>query len=247
MPISYTYPFFFFPSDAGEAAANTVPPLWPTESEEVSECADFVGDHDVPSSICVLMPQDQLLTGVFRQHLMKHFSSAGNIDDYSLKPFIWKNGEPTDILIETHTRWTPTRAQLRPAIIIKRNDCAYVPVGIGDIRQGPGADAQGNERFVRYWSGSHTLFCIANTGAQAEILATEVRNEFSHFGPVLSTSLGLKRFRVLRVGAVAELEESSENYVVPITIGYAFEDRVVLRLNAPRLNGLSLSLILEGS
>lgn len=215
------------------------------ESEDNSDCQDFTGGGLPPSSICVLMPQDQLMTGVFRDILTRHFYSEDYIEDYSLKSLLWQPGETTNILIESHTAWTPEKTQLRPAVIIKRNDIEYLPVGIGDIRMMPGADKQGNEHFARYWIGSHTLFCIGHTGAQAEILGTEVKHEISHFGPEIAKKLNLKRFRVLRVGAVAELEEATETYVVPVTVGYAYEDRVVLRLNAPRLNGVSLSMILE--
>ena len=107
------------------------------------------------------------------------------------------------------------------------------------------ADKEGNDHYVTFWKGSHTLFCIGGTGAQAEILATEVQRELTEFGPELVRTLGLMRFQVTEIGAVGELEEAQENFVVPVTVGYAYEERWITRIQGPRLNTVSLSLIKE--
>lgn len=111
--------------------------------------------------------------------------------------------------------------------------------------QGNPADRQGNPHYATYWIGSHTLFCIGGSGAQAELLATEVQREMTEFGPVIHKVMGLHRFQAAEVGEIGELEESTENFVVPVTVAYAFEQRWILLQQAPRLSAISLSMILE--
>jgi hypothetical protein len=89
------------------------------------------------------------------------------------------------------------------------------------------------------------LFCIGGSGAQAEILGSEVQRELTQFTPVIARSLDIKRLQVQQVGAVAELEEGQENFVVPITVGYTYEERWMIRQQAPLLTRVSLSMILD--
>ena len=77
------------------------------------------------------------------------------------------------------------------------------------------------------------------------MLATEVQRELTGFGPVILKSLGLHRFQVTEVGAIAELEEATENFVVPVTVGYAYEQRWLIKRQAPTLRTISLSTILD--
>lgn len=209
-------------------------------------CTDFVGDM-APSAICSLLPQDYIITGYLRNILLQHFYSPLTIEEPDLRHLLWRDRDSTDILIESHLAWTPEKTSRRPGIIVKRNDCDYQPIGIGgDIRQGPASDILGFEHYVRLWVGSHTLFCISQNGPQAELLATEVKRELSGFADKIARNIDLKRFRVLRVGAAGKLEESAEHYVVPVTVGYAYEERTIVRMQAPTLHAVSLSLLLEG-
>lgn len=203
----------------------------------------FVGSN--PSSLCSLLPRPILLTGVFRDILTRHFASADQIEDPSLRDVLWKDTQDTGILIESVHRWRPETTEKRPAVIVKRNAYQNQRLGIGDRRQGPPVDKEGNAHYVTFWQGSHTLFCLGGTGAQAEILSTEVQRHFTEFAPVISETLDLKRLQVLQIGAVAELEEAQENFVVPITIGYNYEERWVIRPQVPRLNRIPVSIILD--
>jgi len=208
------------------------------------DASQIVGKTDL-SSLCSLMNRPIVLTGLFRDVLIRHFSSDKYIEEPDLRHLIWKSGEDTGILIESIHRWRPETTERRPAVIVKRNAYQNERRGIGDRRMGPIADKEGNDHYVTFWKGSHTLFCIGGTGAQAEILATEVQRELTEFGPELVRTLGLMRFQVTEIGAVGELEEAQENFVVPVTVGYAYEERWITRIQGPRLNTVSLSLIKE--
>jgi hypothetical protein len=197
------------------------------------------------SSMCSLYSSAQILTGVFRDWLSRHFADPGNIEVPDLRHLVWRNEARQNILIESVWRWDPTKTGHRPAILIKRNAYQNRRMGIGDKRQGPPADSLGNVHYETFWEGSHTLFCIGGNGAQAELLATEVQRELHEYGPLVAAELGLYRFAVTEVGAAQKLEESTENLVVPVTAGYVFAERWIIRQQAPRLKRVSVSYILE--
>jgi hypothetical protein len=44
------------------------------------------------------------------------------------------------------------------------------------------------------------------------------------FGPVIRDELDLKRFVVVSVGSLFELEESKENFGVPVTVSYVADE-----------------------
>lgn len=196
------------------------------------------------SAICSLRPRPLIMTGVFRDILMRHFADPDHIEEPDLRKLVWNPTSTTGILIETHTRWRPELTQMRPGVIVKRNAFANVRRGIDDRRQGP-ADISGNEHYNTFWTGSHTLFCIARTGAQVELLASEVQRELTQFGPAMRAVLHLLRIRCTQYGSPAKLEESQENWAVPVTVGYAYEEAWTIRPDAPTLSHLSLSLINE--
>jgi hypothetical protein len=134
---------------------------------------------------------------------------------------------------------------MRPGVIVKRNSYANSRRGIGDRHQGQPVDAEGNAHYTTFWNGSHTLFCIGGSGAQAELLGAEVQRELTQFGPEIARVLDLKRWQVSQIGAVAELAEAQANFVVPITVGYAYEERWIIRQQVPRLNKISMSMLYE--
>jgi hypothetical protein len=204
---------------------------------------EYKGPH--LSSVVQLIDYPILLTGFFRDHFARHFASAATVEVSALQHLIWKDNERTTILIESLHRWEPRTTGLRPAILIKRNAFKNRREGIGDRKQLPAIDITGNPHFLTFWVGSHTLFCIGGTGAQAESLATEVRRDLVEFGPAIKNSFKLLRFQAVEVGAISELEEATENFVVPVTVGWAFEESWQLMQQAPRLKRISLSSLLD--
>ena len=74
---------------------------------------------DRVSSICSLGMRPLLMTGFLRQNLMEHFAEKDQIEDGSLKDYLWKSSADSSILIESITRWKPNEAAARPALIIK--------------------------------------------------------------------------------------------------------------------------------
>ena len=235
-----------FAGVAGIAAniiGSTTMPSSSSSSSESPAPEQYIGTNY--SHLCSTLNRPLLMTGIFRDVLTRHFVSIDYIEEPDLRHLIWKEGETSGILIESIHRWRPELTEHRPAVIVKRNSYQNQRRGIGDRRLGPHTDAEGFEHFVTFWVGSHTLFCIGGSGAQAELLGTEVQRELTQFGPELSKKLDLKRFQVTQVGVVSELEEAQENFVVPVTVGYAYEERWVIRPQVPKLSNVSLSMIIE--
>lgn len=199
----------------------------------------FIGERI--SALCSVLARPVLITGVLRDILIRHFAFPQNIEEPDLRALIWQKGETSPILIESIHRWDPRATERRPAVIIKRNSYTNQRIGIGDKLQTPPADRIGDAHYSTLWAGSHTLFCIGGTGAQAELLSSEIQRELHEFGPILASTLQLKRFLVAEVGAVAEIEEAKEQFVVPVVASYAYQETWVLRQQAPTLQKISFS------
>lgn len=219
------------------------PENWCPPSESDGEAAP--GGQVIPSLISNLCSKGWrpiLLTGLLRDLLTRHFQ-ARLIEDEDLRDLIWhEEAKQTKILIESIHRWRGELVEFRPAILVKRNSYQNMRLGIGDR---VGADERGQVRYSTFWVGSHTVFCIHGTGAGCEILATEVQRELTEFAPEVRKTLGLKKWSVTEVGAISEVEEARESFVVPVTVGWAYEQNWTLELESPKLRRISLSALLD--
>lgn len=197
---------------------------------------------DKISALCSYGMRPHLMTGLLRQLLLAHFSDPDNIEEPRVRRQLAELGawRPSDnglnaggILIESITRWQPATADKRPAILIKRNTWRWQRQGVGDKA---GANPyEGSTSYVGFWEGSHTLFCLAPSGAETEFLATEVVKFLHHFAPWIREQMNLFRFLVSEVGGVGEVQEVVQGYAVPVTVAYMAEEAWTLQPYAPRL------------
>lgn len=196
------------------------------------------------SALCSMGWRPIMITGMLRDQLTRHFATPMNIEDQDLRRLVWREDERSAILIESIYRRRADLLQKRPAVIIKPNSRRNLRLGILDFA---GTTAQGHRLFKTYWVGSHTLFCIHGSGASADILATEVQRELTEFAEALREELGLHLFQVTEVGAVASVEEARENFVVPVSVGWAYEESWQLELESRKLRTVALSVLLDGA
>lgn len=185
-----------------------------------------------------------MITGLVRNLLINHFSTPLQIEEPDLRHLVWREDERTGILIESIHRWRGTLVEKRPAVIIKLNARQNVRLGIQDSA---GADEQGNRKYQTFWVGSHTLFCIHGSGASAEILATEVQRELTQWHPVIVESLGLYQWQVTEVGAIAEVEEAKESFVIPVTVAWNYTEMWTVSPEALKLRSVPLTILLDGA
>ncbi|NDD52760.1 hypothetical protein EBZ39_02580 [bacterium] len=197
---------------------------------------------DKVSALCSYGMRPHVMTGLLRQLLITHFSDPANIDDARVRRIIEELGgwKPSDsglnqigLLIESITRWNPTNSDKRPAILIKRNTWQWSRQVIGDHAS---ADlALGATNYLGFWQGSHSLYCLAHHGGEAEFLATEVMKFLVTFGPIITDQMNLLRFYVSEIGGLAMVQEAAQGYVVPITVTYIAQELWELQPQVPRL------------
>jgi len=198
------------------------------------------------SGICELGPRPLVVTGWLKVWLQGHFAEQKQIDDQessALRKALWRpECDLTGIAIESVTKWTPELTEKRPAIIIKRNAWRHVRFGIDD-RMFFTLDKDWQNRYSNVWQGSHTLFCIAGDGAETEKLAAEVFKELNEFGPRIRIILDLMRFEVMEAGEVMKLKQNArENFVVPVTVAYAYRQDWIIRQEGPLFKRLDLKI-----
>jgi hypothetical protein len=196
--------------------------------------------------------------------LREHFSDINNLEfggqnapgRIQLSAYQWQANENRDeapespIQIKASWAYNDVDSQKRPALYVKRNRFVYQRLGINDgLTSGPRKDRRTGEIIKvpgDYHSkailGSHTIFCVGSSGAEAELLGSEVSNHLSMFGPALRTDLKLHRFEVTEVGDVSHFEESSNRFVVPVVAGYIVMQTWRIDVVAPMLKTLELDL-----
>lgn len=184
--------------------------------------------------------QLRVLTGFFCLWLREHFRTADRITEELLQHRLWRDADDTGILIESVTRWRPSTTEKRPALVVKRNAQKVLRQGIADRMMSTSPEYAGSH--VTFLTGSHTVFCVAGESGEAELLAYEVLDELIGFSALLRQPLGFLKLLVSEVGELGILEEASQNFVVPITVAYAYEHGWQLRQTLPPLKSISLSL-----
>lgn len=199
------------------------------------------------SALCSYGIRPHVTTGLLRQLLIGHFADAENIAEPLLRQKFEETGawvkdengiNNSGILIESITRWLPNEADNRPAILLKRNSWSWQKTGIGDKA---GFDlASGATKYHGLWQGSHTLYCLAVNGLEAELLAVEVVKFLQHFSPWIREQMSFMRFFISEVGGVGEVQEVVEGYAVPITVAYVAEEAWELQPAVPRLKRITL-------
>lgn len=169
------------------------------------------------------------LTDIMQIWLQQHFSKASNIVQVGIKDRIWTDSDDSKIQIYPVSDWRPRETEKRPALIIKRNELKFVRYGIDNRYMGSGFVASGQKNtYAAGLQGSHTVFCMAGEGGEAEQLGAEVAQELMKFAPVVRVWLNMLRVELVGMGELSILEEATENFAVPVSIAYAFMEQWAL-------------------
>ena len=194
------------------------------------------------SALCSYGLTPLVVQGALRQVLIQHFADSRNILSASLRKQLerdgaWRESNENGVLIESLHRWRPELTEARPALILKAGAWRWQRQAIGNFI---GADVRsGRQTFHGVWIGSHTIFALAKEGAEAQVLAVEAMKCLTWFQGEIAQSLGMLRFSPAAIGEVSVLQESTENYVVPLSVAYVVPETWSLQPEAPRLKVIS--------
>jgi hypothetical protein len=211
-------------------------------SEPLYASADLESPRVQVPNYCSLGPRHYLIPAFLIHRLREHFAARSQITNPELRDFLWRSEDVQGLVIESHTRWVGTQANLRPALVVRRNACSSTQLGVGDEYMG-WFDPTGQEAFGDLMVGSTTVFCLHRTGEQAELLANEVAGELKGFSKFFRQHLGLKRFRLAEIDMCYRVPGSPDSYGVPVTVAYAAEDLWQLVPETPVLKRISLSAL----
>lgn len=190
------------------------------------------------SALCSIGNTPRLMTGILRQIFLQHFADINQVANSYLRDFlqregVWSDGVESGLYIEALARWKPEMTEQRPAIVIKEGAWRWQRRGIGD--QAGYTWRDGQHYYAGFWQGSHTIFIIGGEAAETQLLSMEVARLLLHYGPVIMDQMELHRFVMLEIGPVSALKEATENYVIPVSVGYVSEETWSLQVDAPRL------------
>ena len=229
-------------------------------SESGPTRAPTLVDLDEWSSLCSTGHTPNIVTGAFLRFLQEHFADPLKIENAALRDniFTLQPGDTTEglvatgILIDPIYKWNPQNFSQRPAIYIKRGGVQTQRLGIADgLTVGLGRNEAGElktyegEYHVVGVAGSHSIFCIGRSGAEAEVLASEVFREVCQFGPVLRRDLKLKRLTVTEVTEVNQLAEYDQHFAVAVVLGWYYFERWLLKPIAPWLKSIAIDMRAE--
>ena len=193
------------------------------------------------SAFCQRGPRPRYITGAIRWALIAHFSNEDFIEQEQVKGYVWNEDKTqSNLLIESAHKWETVVTQQRPALMIKRNEVKPRKLGINHGMT-TGIDTTGDKQYqgdvkTCAMTGSHTVFCIGQSGAEAEALGQEVLQELLEFGPVIHRDICLAKWEVAGMGGIGKLEESREHFVVPVTVAWAYFNTWMLRPVGPYLH-----------
>ena len=205
----------------------------------------------------------QVITGYFINLMKWKFSALRNLRQDALrKPtYLWRPDDKVDkpttpgqtkgILITSALDYDPTDAQQRPAIAVSRNSWqlsdqqsignrVQIPTNLLGNGHDPNFEAtMGQNQYLYLVNGSHAFYCVADQGASCEVLGFEIWETLLEYSAVIRRDLGLHSLLVSDLPKVGKLEESTDNYVIPVLITYSFHKSNILRQESPVLKSIS--------
>lgn len=179
---------------------------------------------DPESSTCTTGLLPHILNGMFIQLLRHHFSNPDHIIQEPIRNYVWDRDDKVGkISIENIYRWNAAEIQERPAIVARRGPLKTRKLSIGNIEHGsPEEVGYTEDRMIVGFTGSHSFFCMAGTGAEAEQLGAEVAYEMLEFSQIIRRDFNLASFDLYEIGQVARLDESHDHFAVPVTVAYSY-------------------------
>lgn len=161
------------------------------------------------------------VSGFIINLLEDFFSQSQNIKESNLADRTWKSSLNTNILITSVGLWKPELAGKRPAILVKRGQWQFTPMGLNvGLEQGSYPDS----RFYNV-QGSHNIIVIGKTYSETEALAEEVYRFLMNVAPIIIEELPFQTFRPKVLSEVRPLKEDRIHFFAVISLEYSFTEK----------------------
>jgi len=163
------------------------------------------------------------LTGIIVRLLQYQFSDPSNIENESLKEYIWKASDTESrILIKPGTERNP-QVRGKPSIFVSRQPVTFDNAGaLRRVVIQSGDTTMNDPHYLKHLQGSHMLACEGLTSAEAEAIAWEAANRFMVYSPALCADFKLENIDIKEMGKPELRTEDRETAVwfVPVAIAW---------------------------
>ena len=157
------------------------------------------------------------------QWLRQHFADPANILIEEIRNLVWREGLNSSLPIDAAARFKPQNAMQRPAIYVRRGECAPAERTLGNNSLMGGCSKCGGRNHQVTYTCPIVCFCVGGESAEDELLADEVVSELSGFALDVAIALdGLVRITLPSYGAPVLLPESTETFAVPVTFSVSY-------------------------
>lgn len=210
------------------------------------------------SSLCASGITPFILTGILVRLLQYHFSDPDNIVRESLHYLRWYRECTDDIVddegkslqrlyINVSYQLDLANAEQRPGIFVKREpvQTRRISVEQGDsvtthIKQSVGS-FQG-KIYQKILNGAFSLVCVAESGAEADLLGEEVFDRMLYFAPKIEEDIRIGQFEVQSLSDVKETEGGANKaYYSVVRIRWASHRRWAIVAEAPILKRVRMT------
>lgn len=190
-----------------------------------------------PDSPCQHIAATTLfLTGIILDILRRHFSDPRRIVIPELRQLRWTEGEDTRLLIESMERWRPELTEHRPAILVREGEYRQSKLIMGAMHP-PNLD--GSLDHMVLWQGNHACVCLGASSGQARLLAHEVADELTQFGPLYRRQFHLQDWQVIGISSMAPLPEAERVRGITVSLGLGYQQLWSIHQQAVTLRKLT--------
>jgi hypothetical protein len=189
---------------------------------------------------CQSLPKLGAIQGIIMTMLTNHFADPKNIENPTLREYVWTPETTSPIIISVEEDWEAEYINRKPAIFLKRQAVVIDKIAIGDMKQSGRID--GVTEYDVLVKGSHVLKCHQRLGQPTDDLAWEAFSVILRAAPFIRKWLGLSELRANYIGSKEQQEKSGDiAYFVPVTVPWAFQYPFKTRAAAPTIRYIDLA------
>ena len=210
------------------------------------------------SSLCASGITPFILTGIIVRLLQYHFSDPNNIVRESLHYLRWyrdceesivdDNGYKLHRLhVDVSYQLDLARAEQRPGIFVKRENVKTRRIG---VEKGDSVTTHIKERIGSFQgkihqkilTGNFSIICLADSGAEADLLGEEVFDRMLFFAPLIEDDIRIGQLQVESLSDVKENNSgANKSYYTVVRLNWATHRRWAIVAESPILKRVRMT------